>query len=145
MRFRTSSSWRLRARRSKTIATVNATKKSKPKNTSIRSRSSGGYIWLTYGNANEPTRNTAVRLTSRRRKTSSAAALVKPHAGHWSLIRSAPQSKHRVIDRVIDWVIGTSINAVGNSWRYEQRFMVAEWKAGRAVPDSVAGSRPWKG
>jgi hypothetical protein len=44
-----------------------------------------------------PTRNNAVRRTSLRRSITSAAAAVSPHAGHWSVSRSAPQSKHRVI------------------------------------------------
>jgi hypothetical protein len=34
---------------------------------------------------------------SLRRNINSAAAVVKPHEGHWSVVRSEPQSRHRVM------------------------------------------------
>src|SRR4029077_5855960 len=45
----------------------------------------------------DPARNTAVRLSKRRRNMTSAAAEVRPQEGHWSATLSEPQSRQRVI------------------------------------------------
>src|SRR5581483_8342787 len=101
MRLMISISWPLRARLTIQKPSPSTRKNRIPTKMRMPSSSSGGKTWLAGTKIIAPTRKIAVRRTSRLRNITSAAADVSPQAGHWSVSRSEPQSRHRVIAQIL--------------------------------------------
>src|SRR6266852_6273950 len=102
-----------------------------------------------YGNASEPNKKMPVCRMSRRRNINSAAAVVKPHEGHWSMVRSEPQSRHRVMNEP-QQMTRTAVSSLGQPHKghlvkYRTRadaradgITFAGGSARRSNPDNVA-------
>src|SRR5713226_6272153 len=102
-----------------------------------------------YGKASEPSSKIPGGRMSRWRNVSSAAAVVSPHEGHWSVVRSEPQSRHRVMNEP-QQMTRTAVSSLGQPHKghlvkYRTRadaradgITFAGGSARRSNPDNVA-------